>query len=271
MSLKIKLKNVLFKTLSFAKNLKLGFELAKRELKERYIGTNFGHLWLIISPLVNILIYTLIFSDFMKIKLSISSNKYIYSIYLIPGIFSWNFFANVVMRSSNILFEKSSVIKKVNVPIYSFYISAIVSESIVYFIGMTLGSIFVFLVTKKIPVSFLFIPFLMFIFAEFTLAFSVIISLFTPFFKDLKEIIGVFLQIWFWITPIVYVRSMLNKYHAFLIINPLNYFIFPLQDIFVYNRIDKSMVLVSFLISIFLLSLMVFLYKKMIDEIKDIL
>ncbi len=70
-------------------NILKAFLFAKRDFKERYVGTNLGQFWYILSPLVMIFIYTVIFSDFMKMKLNVIDSRYSYSIYLISGLFAW--------------------------------------------------------------------------------------------------------------------------------------------------------------------------------------
>ncbi len=89
-------------------NLLKSFLFAKREFKERYVGTSLGQFWYLLSPLVMIFIYTVIFSDFMKMKLNIIDNSYSYSIYLISGLFAWTSFSTIIMRLNTIFFEKGS-------------------------------------------------------------------------------------------------------------------------------------------------------------------
>jgi lipopolysaccharide transport system permease protein len=136
------------------------FEFVKREIKERYISTSLGNLWLFIHPVVMLVIYTVIFSDFMKMKFNLINSKYAYSIYLIPGLLSWNFFAITVDRLSNSFFEKAHLIKKVNIPMSVFYISIALSEFIILIICMVLGITFLFLISHFISIKAIFILFL---------------------------------------------------------------------------------------------------------------
>ena len=254
-------------------NLKLSFEFTKRDLKERYAGTSFGQLWLIISPLITIFIYTVIFSDFMKMKLNLVQSKYAYSIYLVPGLLTWTFFSNVVSRLSGSIFEKAYIIKKINIPMYVYYVSIVLTEFIIYTISICLGIVFLLLVKHPITFDFFWLLPLMFLITVFAFSLGVIFSLFNPFFKDLKEIIPIVLQLWFWMTPIIYVKDMIYKKYPFLVdYNPVYYFIEPFQNIFLYgNILNYKEVAISFLIATFTLIIAGFLYKKMISEIKDII
>ena len=93
-------------------NILLAFSFAKRDFKERYVGTGLGQLWYILSPIITIFIYTVIFSDFMKMKLDIVENSYAYSIYLVPGLLAWTSFSTILMRLNTSIFEKANMIKK---------------------------------------------------------------------------------------------------------------------------------------------------------------
>lgn len=108
--------------------VELAFSFAKRDFKERYVGTGLGQLWYILSPIITIFIYTVIFSDFMKMKLDIVGNSYSYSIYLVPGLLAWTSFSTVIMRLNNSLLEKSHLIKKINVPPFIYQISIFITE-----------------------------------------------------------------------------------------------------------------------------------------------
>jgi len=255
------------------KSLLLSIEFVKRELKEKYISTTLGNLWLFIHPVVMLIIYTIIFSDFMKMKLDLVDNKYAYSIYLIPGLFSWNFFALTIDRLSNSFFEKAYLIKKVNIPMYVFHISIAISEFIVLFVGIILGIVFLFLVSHSLTFSAFIVLFLyLFLFFIFTFSLGVIFSLFVPFFRDLRQVIPILLQLWFWMTPIVYPKSLIAHKYPFLIdLNPVYYFIGPMQEIFLYSKFSFKELFIAFFISFFTLFIAGWLYKKMTSEIKDIL
>ena len=254
-------------------NILLAFSFAKRDFKERYIGTGLGQFWYIISPLVMIFIYTVIFSDFMKMKLNIVDNSYAYSIYLIPGLLAWTSFSTILMRLNTSFFEKANLIKKINVPMYTFQLSIVVTELFLLFISMSFAIIFLLIVNQPVTWVFLWMIPVMIMQTLFAFGTGVIVSLFTPFFKDLKEVLPIVIQLWFWMTPIIYLSSMIEtKYPALLIYNPFYYFVKIYQDIFLYSKapsFETLFLIVSFTtISLFLAG---FLYKKMIATIKDII
>jgi lipopolysaccharide transport system permease protein len=254
-------------------NILLAFNFAKRDFKERYIGTGLGKFWYILSPIITIFIYTVIFSDFMKMKLNIIENSYAYSIYLVPGLLAWTTFSTILMRLSVSFFEKANLIKKINVPMYTFQLSIIITEFFLFVLSIFLGIIFLLLVSQPVTWTFIWMIPIMILQTLFVFGLGVILSLFTPFFKDLKEAIPIVVQLWFWMTPIIYMSDMIaDKYPAVLVYNPFYYFVKIYQEIFLYSQAPSFSSLTTITIITFLtLLLAAFLYKKMIGTIKDII
>jgi len=124
-----------------------------------------------------IFIYTVIFSDFMKMKLNIIDNSYSYSIYLISGLFAWTSFSTIIMRLNTIFFEKAHLIKKINIPIYTFMISVILSEFFLFAISMVLAIIFLVIVSHPITATFLYLIPIMLMQTIFALGVGVIFAL----------------------------------------------------------------------------------------------
>ena len=254
-------------------NILLAFSFAKRDFKERYVGTGLGQLWYILSPIITIFIYTVIFSDFMKMKLDIVDNSYAYSIHLVPALLAWTTFSTILMRLNTSFFDKAHLIKKINVPMYTFQLAIVLTELFLFFISMALGVGFLLIVDQPVTWTFLWMIPLMLFQTLFIFGLGVILSLFTPFFKDLKEAIPIIVQLWFWMTPIIYMKEMIaNKYPALLTYNPFFYFADSYQDIFLYSKapsIERMTLII--VMTIFILFLAGYLYKKMVSTIKDII
>lgn len=251
----------------------LAYSFAKRDFKERYVGTGLGQFWYVLSPLIMIFIYTVIFSDFMKMKLDIVDSAYAYSIYLVPGLLAWTSFSTTISRLNNSFFDKANLIKKINVPMYVFHLSIMLTELFIFFISFLLALGFLLIIGHKISLIFLLLIPIMFLQMIFSFSLGVIFSLFSPFFKDIKEFIPIFLQLWFWMTPIIYMKEMIEgKYPFLLTYNPFFYFSSIYQDIFLFSKapsFDKLLIITS--ISFLLLFIAMYLYKKMISTIKDII
>lgn len=254
-------------------NILLAFSFAKRDFQERYLGTGLGQLWYIISPIITIFIYTVVFSDFMKMKLDIVDSTYSYSIYIVPGLLSWLSFSRTLNVLSNSIAQKSNFIKKINVPMFVFHLSIVITEFAVFALSIFFGVLFLLMIDHNVDLTFFwFIPIMM-LQMIFVFSLGVIISLFVPFVKDLKEVIPIIIQLWFWMTPIIYLRKMVaHKYPFILTYNPFYHFVHLYQDIFLYAKtpsFEEFFIIISISFSTFILA--VLLYKKMISTVKDII
>jgi len=254
-------------------NLLLAFSFAKRDFKERYVGTGLGKFWFILSPIITIFIYTVIFSDFMKMKTNIVDSTYAYSIYLIPGLLAWTSFSSIIVKLNNSILEQTNLIKKISVPVYVYQLSTIITEFFILLLSFGLSLMFLLMIHYPIGVNFLYLLPILFLQTIFAFSIGVILSLFTPFFKDLKEAIPVIIQLWFWVTPIIYMKNMIeNKYPFILYYNPFFHFVTVYQDIFLYSKAPSyEDVLLLICMTLVVLVIAGYLYKKMIPTIKDII
>ncbi len=254
-------------------NILLAFSFAKRDFKDRYFGTGLGQFWYIIHPLIMIFIYTVIFSDFMKMKLDIVDNSYAYSIYLVPAILSWITFSGLINRLSNSIEQKAGLIKKINVPMYTFQISIIITEFLVFCLSILLGVAFLVIVDHPVTLTFLWLLPVMILQILFAFGVGVIISLFAPFIKDIKVAVPIIIQLWFWMTPIIYMKEMvIDKYPSLLTYNPMFYFMETYHNIFLYAKAPEvSHLIILFVVTSLALFVAGYLYKKMISTIKDII
>lgn len=255
------------------KNLKLAIDFARRDFKERYVGTSLGKLWYIISPVITLFIYTVIFSDFMKMKLQIIDNTYAYSIYLVPGLLAWTSFSTIVLRLSNSFNEKAHLLKKINVPMYVFQLSIMITELVLFFLSIGLGLLFLLLVSHPITTAFIVMIPVMILQTFFAFGIGVIVSLFIPLFKDLKEAIHIFIQLMFWMTPIIYMKEMVYEKYPFIVdFNPVFYFVEIYQNIFLFSKLPSlNSIFVITVLTAFIVLIAAWLYKKLINQIKDIL
>jgi len=206
-------------------------------------------------------------------KLDIVDNSYSYSIYLVPGLLAWTSFSTILTRLNSSILEKANLIKKINVPVFVYQLSIIITEFGVLMLSYSLALIFLLLVNHPITLTFIYLIPILFLQTLFAFALGVIISMFTPFFKDLKEAVPIVVQLWFWMTPIIYMREMIaDKFPSLLIYNPFYYFAQIYQDIFLYSK-APSLYAISIILAISILTLLLagFLYKKMIGTIKDII
>jgi len=254
-------------------NIFLALQFAKRDFKERYVGMGLGQFWFLLSPIIMIAIYSILFSELMQLKNHIVDNSFSYSVYVVPGIIAWTTFSTIVNREHNIFQMRASLIKKINVPPYTYQLSILITEFCIFCVSMFLGMIYLLIVDYPISWTFLWLIPIMILQVIFAFSFGVILSLFSPFIKDLKVVVPIILQLWFWVTPIIYLKEITaSKYPWILTYNPFYQFVHLYQDIFVYSKAPSlQSLLIITIIATLTLYIAALLYKKMVSTIKDII
>jgi lipopolysaccharide transport system permease protein len=252
-------------------NFGLIVELAKRDFIERYSGSALGFMWSFIYPLINILIYMIIFGTLMGARLPGMASVWGYGVYLIAGLVPWTAFANTVQRSSTVFLDKKHIITKIHVDLSTLPLFIVLSESITFFV--TLGIFLVILLATGFSLSpyLALLPLIYIVQQMFAYALGFFLGMLVVFLRDLKEVVALGMQIWFWFTPIVYVFSILPLIaQRILYWNPATAFVSAYHDIFVFAKFPSFLYLsLVTILSILLIAFDMFIFRRLERDIRD--
>ena len=211
----------------------------KREFQVRYMNSVLGGLWAIINPMAMIAVYTLIFSQLMQARLpGQTGTSYAYGIYLCSGLLLWTLFSEIAGRNTQIFLEQGNLIKKMNFP--KICLPVIVSLTAFLNFGIVFLLFLGFLaITSNLPGLALLglVPALLTLLV-FATGLGISLGVMNVFFRDVGHFFSVFLQFWFWLTPVVYTIEIVPNQFRFLIeMNPLMPVMKASQMIFVNNQV----------------------------------
>lgn len=244
----------------------------RRDFESKYANSMLGVLWSIIQPLAMILIYTLIFSKIMQARLPGTESGFAYSIYLCAGILTWGLFAEIVSRSQNIFFEHAKLLKKISFPRFCLPVITILNALINFAIIFGLFLIFL-IVSGNFPgVEIVYAIPVLLVELLFAIGLGMTVGVLNVFFRDVGQFFTLFLQFWFWLTPIVYTKDILppEMYEKIATWNPMTPIINSFQDIFVYSKMPNWHELaIPFLIGLVLCALGLKLFRSQSYEIID--
>ena len=197
-------------------------QLAKKELLDRYAGSVLGGMWTFIQPLLNMLVFILVFSQIMRARLPDAVGEHSYSIYLISGLLGWIAFASTLMRSTTMFIDNGPLIKKVAISLGVFPVAIVLSDTVIFALSFGAFLVFVLLVGHPLGASLLWLLLLFSLQQAFAVSLGSVLGTLSVFFRDIKEGVGVVLQLWFWLTPIVYVADILPEAMRVLLwLNPM--------------------------------------------------
>ncbi len=247
------------------------FSAVRREFSVRYARSLLGVGWALLQPVALIFVYTLIFSKLMGERLPLDGSPFGYGLYLCAGLFAWSLHAEVVTRSSNMFLEQAALLKKVAFP--RSCVPAIVGlgATLNYLIVLALF-LFVLLVLGKAPGFGLLVAIpLLAIQLVFSLGVGLVMGVLNVFFRDVGHLVGIGLQLWFWLTPVVYPAEILpESVRAFLLLNPMAVLIGAWQKILVFQTEPSwgALGLVA-IVSVILLAFGAWLLARFGDEMMD--
>ncbi|MDF3036115.1 MAG: transporter [Paucimonas sp.] len=212
----------------------------KREFQSRYRNSMLGAAWTVLSPLAMILVYTLIFSQVMKARLPGTDSQFAYSIYLCAGVLTWGLFSEITSRAQNVFLEHANLIKKLNFPRICLPVIVVVNALANFAIIFSLFLGFL-LITGSFPgLALLALVPVLLIQVAFSIGLGTMLGVLNVFFRDVGQMFSILLQFWFWMTPVVYVASILPpRLQALLYLNPMTPLIAAYQDILVRSAMPQ--------------------------------
>ena len=206
----------------------------KKDIGGKYKNSFLGVIWSFINPLLQICVYAIVFPLIMR------NNIENYTVFMVCGLIPWTYFSSVINRSSFVMIENGNIIKKVYFPREILPISLATSETITFLISTIIIIGFVLLTGVGISWLIIFYPLLLLAQYILLIGISLIVSCITVYFRDLQHFIGVFLQLLFYGTPIVYsIETIPERFRWILNLNPMTHIIEGYRDIFYYQQMPN--------------------------------
>lgn len=223
------------------------FSLVRKDLRGRYKGSALGFVWTFINPLLQLLVYTLVFSVIMRAGIDQ------YYIFLFVALVPWMFFSSALTGGASCIIESQDMVKKIYFPREVLPIAYITSS----FVNMILTFVVVFVVLIVSgfginPIAVLYMPIVMLV--EYLLAVGIafLASALTVYFRDLQYILSIIAMAWQFLTPVMYSQQMVEEQlisHPVLQriwnLNPATPMINAYRDILYYKRVPELDTLVS--------------------------
>jgi len=209
--------------------------LVRKDLRGRYKGSVLGFLWTFINPLLQLLVYTLVFS--VIIRMGIEK----YYLFLFVALIPWIFFSASVTSGSSCIISQKDLVKKIYFPREVLPISHVTT----CFVNMLLSFIVIFLVIalSGIGVNFnavLYLPIIMIVEYILALGMAMIFSALTVYLRDLEYILGIVIMAWQFLTPIMYsIENVPENIMPVFMANPMTPIVIAYRDILYYKKVPQ--------------------------------
>ncbi len=255
-------------------NFALLWHFVKQDFSDRYSGVALGRVWLLLTPMLQILIFVIIFGGLIGPRLpNTQAGTYGYGVYLVSGILPWTAFANTITRLTTVFFDKRGILSKVPLSLTMIAVHIILVEAITLVCTLGLFTLLALCLSVPLSAGFLALPVLIVCQQLMALSLGLIGAILMVFLRDVREIVGVVTMLWFWMVPIVYtVDSVPHFMQAMQAYNPAWWFVREYHQIFVYGALPDMGNMAGMLVGGMLAAgMMVWLLSRSEHQIRDAL
>jgi lipopolysaccharide transport system permease protein len=244
--------------------------LVKRDLKVRFQQTFIGVFWIVLQPLIQMLIFYVIFG----ILVQVPTDGIPYTVFYLSGFVAWQLFVQIVNSSAFSLLGNIGIITKVYFPRLALPLSTTIGALIDFLISFVVLLIFLLANHYSITSRYLILPFLVLLTLIFSLGVGLLFGALLVIFRDTKNLLGFILQIWMFITPIIYTISIApEKYRIFFYLNPMTGLVNAYRWVFLgTNNLPSAIYFtVSLVVAIICLLAGMIAFRTMENRIADVM
>jgi lipopolysaccharide transport system permease protein len=238
-----------------ARSRELLANLTLRDVRSRYKRTVLGNLWSLVNPLAAMLIYTIVFGFFLKVTPDKGdpSGLNIFALWLLCGLLPWTFLSVGIAAGMNALIVNANLVLKVYLPRAALVMSAVLAVGVTFLIEMAVLAVVLMGFGAN---SLVFVPMalgLVVLLLAFALGLALLLSIANVYFRDTQHFIAIFLQMWFYLTPILYplsyVRDKQDELEAegrsyplvtLFKLNPMEHFVTAFRNLLYDNRMPST-------------------------------
>jgi lipopolysaccharide transport system permease protein len=210
--------------------------LVLKELRVRYKRTLLGYGWSLLQPLAFAAVYYLVFKKFIDID----TGGMDYTLFLVAGLFSWQWFANAMATGTWALIVNGPLIAQVNFPRIYAVLGGFLNDAVHFLLALPVILGFVLWLGDGPRVGWLWwLPLLLVIQGGLILGLSLLIASLTLFLRDLERLVTIGVLMLFHLTPVVYPPTLIPEgYRWVLVANPMGGLTVAWRSAFVEGRVD---------------------------------
>lgn len=209
----------------------LTYNLVSRDLKVKYKGSILGFFWSLLNPLAMLIVYTIAFKYIIRIRVEN------FPLFFLCGFLPWTFLSLSLSMAVSSIKDNANLVKKVYFPREILPLSIVLSNLVQFLLTFVILIPALLLFKIKLGLPILFLPLIILFQLSFTLGLSLILSALNVFFSDVRHLLEIFLQIWFWLTPIIYPVSFVpERFQALYKLNPAVLFVESYRNSLLYNK-----------------------------------
>jgi len=236
------------------------YNLVLRDLKVKYKGSTLGFLWSLLNPLLMLVVYTVAFKFVIKLKVPN------FPVFLFSALMPWSFLSSALSMGAISITDNSNLVKKVYFPREVLPLSVVLVNLFHFLLTFVvlIPALVFFDIYPGFP--FLFLVVIIFFQTLFVLGLTLIFAALNVYYRDIKHFLEVLMQLWFWVTPIIWPLSLISEqFRNWAYINPFTPFVTAYRDVILRNNMPGILniaAVISLGILVFLLGTVIFQKKQ---------
>ena len=252
--------------------------LVRRDLEARYKGSVLGNLWPLFNQLSQLFIYTYVFSIILKVKLDLQGlpedNSFTFGLWLFAGLLPWIAFTSGLIQSTGSVIKQPNLVKKVVFPLTLLPLVPILSTFIESAFGLAALIVLTAVLSNTLHLTLALLPLIWLPQLLFTAGLGYLMASLTVFVRDIAQTIGIILNLWFYLTPVVYPANLIPE--------PFQGWVFKLNPLATIAQIYRDLILVgetsywqewliTSVLSLMLFIMGLWLYQRLRPSFADVL
>lgn len=241
--------------------------ITAKEIKIRYKNNVFGYLWSLANPLCFAFIYFVAFKVVMKVQIEN------YTLFLLCGLFPWQWFANSLVMGMGGFLANAQIIKKTAFPRFVIPFSTVMMECFHFIFSIPVIIVFLYIYGLTPSWAWLIgIPLIGI--AQIILSFglAILFATLNLFFRDIERFISLAIMMLFYATPILYSVDLVPKEYVWVFnANPLSNMIVAWRDLFMKNTINWDCVFGLYISAMICLIFGMWVYSKLKNRFAEVL
>jgi lipopolysaccharide transport system permease protein len=209
------------------------WEMGKRDIRDRYVGQTLGVYWAVLTPLLTMAVYLFIFAFVFRIRMPASTMDGMaqgwggsYALYLLSGLIPWMGFQEVMNRATAAVTGNANLVKQVIFPLEILPLKILLSAFLAQ--GVALAIFLAYGLLRFGPPSpmILLLPWLFLVQLLASAGIALLLAAVAPFFRDIKDLVGLFCFVLIYAMPIFFTQDMLpSGMYRLLMLNPFSHMI----------------------------------------------
>ena len=255
-------------SLSFMKYRDLVYAWTSRVVRARYQQSLLGGLWAIFQPAASVVILTVVFSYVVKID----TGDIPYVVFSYSAMVPWVLFSASITEMVDSITSNMNLVAKIYFPREVLVIAALLARVLDFFIALLLLVVLMIIYNIPITLTWLFLPVILLVQLALSLGIGLAGAAVNVFFRDVKHLVTLGLQLWFYATPIIYPIDLVPTFlRPIIALNPMTGVIIAYRSVLIDGALPGPELIYSSMVSVIILIIGFWFFKRVEPKFADII